>query len=86
MTIRLRLTFWYSCLLAATLIVFGCAYIFSVNLNTYGDMKDSLRKYADNYDILKSENALNQLDLDLHSNSTFTKDLYIQLSTIKKAI
>lgn len=87
MTIRLRLTLWYSCLLAATLIVFGCAIYFFVNMNTYGDMKDSLRKYADNYDILKYENALNQLDLDLHSKTNFyEKDFYVQLVNYKEGV
>ena len=44
MSIRLKLTLWYSIVLAATLVAFGFAIYLFVNFNTYREMKDRIRK------------------------------------------
>ena len=42
MSIRLRLTAWYTCILAVTLILFGSAVYGVVHYNTYSDLKKKL--------------------------------------------
>ena len=46
MSIRLKLTLWYSIVLAATLVAFGFAIYLFVNFNTYSEMKDRIRNQA----------------------------------------
>lgn len=87
MTIRLRLTLWYSGILAVALIVLCLAIFFFVNMNTYADTKEQLRDQADSYDIVKYENALNQIDLNIQKNSPFyEKDFYVQLVNYKEGV
>lgn len=61
MSIRLRLTMWYSGLLAATLVVFGVAVYFVIYHNTMQDVKDKL----------KSEGSLiqTQREIDLRTGN-----------------
>ncbi|SFE17241.1 Signal transduction histidine kinase [Paenibacillus catalpae] len=87
MTIRLRLTLWFSGILAAALIVLCVAIYFFVNMNTYADTKEQLRDQAESYDIVKYENGLNQTDLNIKRNSPFyEKDFYVQLVNYKEGI
>ncbi|WP_336774056.1 sensor histidine kinase [Paenibacillus sp. MMO-58] len=87
MTIRLRLTLWFSGILAAALIVLCVAIYFFVNMNTYADTKTQLRDQADSYDIVKYENGLNQIDLNIKRNSPFyEKDFYVQLVNYKEGV
>ncbi|CAM4355230.1 sensor histidine kinase [Paenibacillus tarimensis] len=46
MSIRLRLTLWYSGILAVTMVILGTAIYFFVNYNTYGDIKEQLKSQA----------------------------------------
>ncbi|ACT03393.1 sensor histidine kinase [Paenibacillus sp. JDR-2] len=87
MTIRLRLTLWFSGILAAALIVLCVAIYFFVNMNTYSDTKEQLRDQAESYDIVKYENGLNQIDLNIKRNSPFyEKDFYVQLVNYKEGV
>ncbi|WP_042165191.1 sensor histidine kinase [Paenibacillus gorillae] len=77
MTIRLRLTLWYSGLLAATLIVFGCAIYFFVNMNTYGEIKNSLRQQSNSIQFY-GKNFSNELKLG-GVGGLYEPDLYLQI-------
>lgn len=87
MSIRLRLTLWYSSLLAVTMIVFGiCIYVF-VNWNTYAEIKEQLRIQDSKTDIIGSTNFLDK-KLDLFVGPQFRidqKDTYIQLVNYKES-
>ncbi|RIX53207.1 sensor histidine kinase [Paenibacillus nanensis] len=78
MSIRLRLTLWYSGLLAVTLLVFGVAVYMFINWNTYNDLKEQVRKDSESMRI----NAMmffNTLDLNVEDRGILDKDVYIQL-------
>ncbi len=47
MSIRLRLTLWYSCILAVTLLLFGVALYFFLSINLYSDLKSQLKREAE---------------------------------------
>lgn len=85
MSIRLRLTLWYSGLLAATMIVFGvCIYLF-VNWNTYAEIKDQLKMTNSKIFIQRTVNFLDELDLNVVGDRSIEqKDMYIQLVNYKE--
>ncbi|MWV44136.1 HAMP domain-containing protein [Paenibacillus sp. HJL G12] len=56
MSIRLRLTAWYTCILAVTLILFGSAVYGVVHYNTYSDIKKK---------ILQQRNQITSFILDI---------------------
>ncbi|WP_308638599.1 sensor histidine kinase [Paenibacillus silvisoli] len=51
MSIRLRLTLWYSVILAVTLVAFGVAIYFFVNYNTYKEMKVKIEQQVNAINI-----------------------------------
>lgn len=81
MSIRLRLTLWYSGLLAVTLLVFGVTIYLFINWNTYTDLKEQLKVQDRNIVVTGGTNFLDQLDLDLDSRQSRIeeKDMYIQI-------
>ncbi|WP_029192141.1 sensor histidine kinase [Paenibacillus harenae] len=79
MSIRLRLTLWYSGLLAGTLLAFGVAIYLFVNWNTYADLKEQLRVQNNNFHIEPSLNFLDKINLNPSSNSIVQKDMFIQI-------
>ncbi|KAA8999638.1 HAMP domain-containing histidine kinase [Paenibacillus spiritus] len=68
MSIRLRLTAWYSGILAVMLLVFsGAIYVFFY-INTYGDLKDRLRAQAERPELLQPTlNFDGSLDLSFNN-------------------
>jgi Signal transduction histidine kinase len=87
MTIRLRLTLWFSGILAAALIVLCVAIYFFVNMNTYADTKEQLRDQANDYNVFMVEYGMNQMDLNIEKKSPFVdKDFYLQLVNYKEGI
>ncbi|MFC4775649.1 sensor histidine kinase [Paenibacillus sp. GCM10023252] len=79
MSIRIRLTLWYSGVLVATLLIFGFAIYFFVNYNTYADIKSRMHKEADNIELYAAD-FMDKLDLRArYKSGSFEKDLYIQL-------
>ncbi|MFD0590798.1 sensor histidine kinase [Paenibacillus sp. GCM10027627] len=81
MSIRLRLTLWYSGLLAATLLLFGISLYMFVNWNTYEDLREQVKKQSESLGI-NSTFFLgdNVLDLNLDRESRIEdKDVYVQL-------
>ncbi|QAY65015.1 sensor histidine kinase [Paenibacillus protaetiae] len=78
MTIRLRLTLWYSGLLAATLLGFSIVIYVLVSINTYSGIKPGLKQVADQVDIVGVINiAEQQLNLDVRSE--IGKNYYFQV-------
>ncbi len=60
MSIRLRLTLWYSGLLAVTLLVFGITIYLFINWNTYTDLKEQLRDQDRNIVVTGGTTFLDQ--------------------------
>lgn len=85
MSIRLRLTLWYSGLLAVTLLVFGVSLYWFVNWNTYNELRSQIKKQAD--EIRITGTIFNSLDLDLDRRTQIAeKDIYIQLINYHEGI
>ncbi|MBW7460561.1 cell wall metabolism sensor histidine kinase WalK, partial [Paenibacillus sepulcri] len=76
MTIRLKLTLWYSVVLAATLIAFGVAIYFFVNYNAYSDMRGRINNQTAK--LVKNIN-FNGMDLGVNGGALIDNQLYIQL-------
>ncbi|REK74532.1 sensor histidine kinase [Paenibacillus paeoniae] len=83
MSIRLRLTLWYSGLLAITLLVFGVSVYLFVNWNTYNDLKVMLKKQSSQVNVNASLLMLKDRDiLNLRLNGEsrlLDKDTFVQL-------
>ncbi|CAM4427110.1 HAMP domain-containing histidine kinase [Paenibacillus alkaliterrae] len=85
MSIRLRLTLWYSGLLAITLLAFGITIYLFINWNTYSDLKEQIRDQDRNIIVTGLTNFFDQLDLDLDRHSRIEeKDMYIQIVNYKE--
>ncbi|WP_239614938.1 sensor histidine kinase [Cohnella mopanensis] len=56
MSIRLRLTLWYSGLLAVALVAFGVIIYSIVQTNTMSDLKDNMKRIAANTDVTITSN------------------------------
>lgn len=79
MSLRLRLTLWYSGLLAGALLVFGVAFYFFTYLNTYNDLKDTVKSQAQQLGVTGTY-VFNELDLNLDRESRIQgKNTYVQL-------
>lgn len=69
MSIRLRLTAWYSALLASTLLLFGITIYLFLDINLYQDMQKRIKDTHDGTKIqMTIDNITNQLDLDISNN------------------
>lgn len=78
MSIRLRLTLWYSALLAATLLLFGVSLYMFVQWNTYNDLRKQVKNQAES--IRVTATTFSTLDLNLDRGSRIVeKDFYAQL-------
>ncbi|MGN7358261.1 sensor histidine kinase [Paenibacillus sp. SAF-054] len=73
MSIRLRLTAWYTCILAVTLILFGSAVYGVVHYNTYSDLKKKLisQRQQITTNIILDLNQGGKIDLGLDSKTDF---------------
>ncbi|WP_214630487.1 sensor histidine kinase [Paenibacillus agaridevorans] len=86
MSIRLRLTLWYSGLLAATLLVFGISLYVFMNWNTYADVKNQLKSTSDSlgFTLITQNGQLRSIDLNWESRSQLAsiqeKQMYLQLN------
>ncbi|WP_274652396.1 sensor histidine kinase [Paenibacillus humicola] len=81
MSIRLRLTLWYSVVLAATLIAFGMAVYFIIHYNSYNDLKTRTRAQAIelNNNLTVVMNLNNSLDLFVDPQANIDNEQYIQI-------
>lgn len=81
MSLRLRLTLWYSGLLAGALLIFGVAFYFFTYLNTYNDLRDTVKSQAEQLGVTGTYIFnKNKLDLNLDAESRIQgKNTYVQL-------
>lgn len=87
MSIRLRLTLWYSGLLAVTLLVFGVAVYMFINWNTYNDLREQVKEQSESLQINYNANLLyffDRLDLNVSGQGIVSKDIYVQLVNYKE--
>ena len=82
MSIRLRLTLWYSGLLAVTLLVFGIAVYMFINWNTYNDLKEQMKRESEDLRIRMDSISwmlFDKLNLDVEERSLVGKDIFVQV-------
>lgn len=85
MSIRLRLTLWYTAILATTLLMFGIVFYFLISTITTSQYKDILDKHTEKvYDRIGYSIVLSMrgwdLDIKLDDIDTFnSKKIYLQL-------
>ncbi|GMK38699.1 two-component sensor histidine kinase [Paenibacillus sp. CCS19] len=79
MSIRLRLTLWYSGLLTVTLMLLGGAIYFFTYMNSYGEVKNRLEDGAKQL-IAESSGGFNgRIYLNELTNSTIQNEFFLQL-------
>ncbi|MFP4978018.1 sensor histidine kinase [Paenibacillus sp. CN-4] len=76
MSIKLRLTAWYSGILAVMLLALSAAIYGFYYYNTYGDLKDRLREQSNEIEVTPSLNLDGTLDMQL---GVRTQNLFAQL-------
>lgn len=81
MSIRLKLTLWYSAVLAATLVAFGFAIYLFVNYNTYREMKDRIQNQTQQIQIGAT---MDFSDFAVVGSTIQDEELYIQLVKYKQ--
>lgn len=86
MSIRIRLTLWYSCLLATMLLVFGVSIYFFINWNSYQDYKDHLQRQINSIKGISPEfDFWNRLSFSIITDSSFDdKEMYYQYVNYKE--
>ncbi|MFD0717535.1 sensor histidine kinase [Paenibacillus sp. GCM10027626] len=77
MSIRLKLTLWYSSLLAMTLLILGVSIYFYVDYNTYRDVRLQIERQSKNLNLITSVDFFNQLDLNF--TNRVENNVYVQL-------
>lgn len=79
MSLRLRLTLWYSALLAGALLIFGGIVYFFISWNTFAQLKEEVRAQSQKL-VIVGTSFINSLDLNLDRESRIEgKDMYVQL-------
>ncbi|MFW5435545.1 sensor histidine kinase [Paenibacillus apiarius] len=81
MSIRLRLTVWYSVLLAFTLMLFGVSIYTFVDYNLYNDIKTRVQNEAQRLSLEPTGDWFNGIDFDVKRSDVarlLNQDLYIQ--------
>jgi two-component system, OmpR family, sensor kinase len=88
MSLRLRLTLWYSGILAVTMLLFGVALYFFLNYFLYDQVhKDLIREANDTYSRVQKSFALSQkglvLTLELESQDINSTNILLQLYNVQ---
>jgi len=78
MSIRLRLTLWYSGLLAFTMMVLGVGIYLFVHYNTYDNTREQLRSQFNQLNVHVSYNVFRDLRLNLTGRLGY-EGIYVQL-------
>lgn len=86
MSIRLRLTLWYSAVLAVTLVAFGVAIYLFVNFNTYSEPKARVKEQAMKIQITPSLDFWDRLDLKINPYTIQDQEMFIQLVNYKEGV
>jgi two-component system OmpR family sensor kinase len=76
MSIRLRLTLWYSGVLAATLVAFGMAVYFIVSYNIYSEMKNRIYEQVRDID---RDLTLDIFNFNFRTTTPIDNELYAQI-------
>jgi len=86
LSIRLRLTLWYSGLLAGALLIFGVIVYLYISWNMYDEVKDTVREKSESITITGTV-FLNTLDLNVDRYSEVDgKNIYVQLVNYKQNV
>ncbi|KRE83866.1 histidine kinase [Paenibacillus sp. Soil766] len=88
MSLRLRLTLWYSGILAITMLLFGIVLYFFLNYFLYDQIRQDVKREAENSSTrIQKSIALSQkglvVDLELESRDIYTTNTFLQLYNIK---
>lgn len=79
MSLRLRLTLWYSGLLTGALIIFGVIVYLFINWNTYAELRDMVKTESERL-VITGTLMFDTLDLNLDRQSRIEgKNIYVQL-------
>lgn len=79
MSLRLRLTLWYSAMLAGALLIFGIIVYLFISWNTYSELKEEVRTQTEKLGVTGTL-VFNSLDLNLDRQSRIEgKNMYVQL-------
>jgi len=88
MSLRLRLTLWYSGILAVTLLLFGIGLYFFLNYFLYNDVRSDLKREAETtYSRVQKNLGLSLkglvLDLELESRDFYSTNTFLQLYNVQ---
>jgi len=88
MSLRLRLTLWYSGILALTMLLFGIVLYFLLNYFLYDQVRQELQRNAeDTYSRVQKSIALSQkglvIDLELVSRDIYSTNTFLQLYNVQ---
>lgn len=86
MSIRLRLTLWYSAVLAVTLVAFGVAIYLFVNFNTFSEPKARVKEQALQIQVTPSLDFWDRLDLKINPYTIQDQEMFIQLFNYKEGV
>ncbi|MCR8659380.1 sensor histidine kinase [Paenibacillus endoradicis] len=79
MSLRFRLTLWYSGLLTGALLIFGVIVYLFINWNTYAELRDMVKTESKNL-VITGTVMFDTLDLNLDRQSRIEgKNIYVQL-------
>ncbi|MGG1552008.1 sensor histidine kinase [Paenibacillus ferrarius] len=87
MSLRLRLTLWYSGILALTMLLFGVVLYFFLNYFLYDQIRQDVKREASNSSLrVQKSIALSQkglvVDLELESRDFYSTNTFLQLYNI----
>ena len=86
MTLRLRLTLWYSGLLAGALLIFGVIVYAYISWNMLNEVKQTVQDKGESINVTGTF-FLNTLDLNVDRNAEIDgKNLYVQLVNYKQNV
>ncbi|NOU99950.1 sensor histidine kinase [Paenibacillus planticolens] len=88
MSLRLRLTLWYSGVLALTMLLFGIVLYFFLNYFLYDQIRQDLRREAGNTSLrIQKSFALSQkglvVELELENRDFYSTNTFLQLYNVK---
>ncbi len=87
MSLRLRLTLWYSGILALTMLLFGIVLYFFLNYFLYDQIRQDVKREAGNSSSrIQKSIALSQkglvVDLELESRDFYSTNTFLQLYNV----
>ncbi|KQX51795.1 MULTISPECIES: sensor histidine kinase [unclassified Paenibacillus] len=87
MSLRLRLTLWYSGILALTMLLFGIVLYFFLNYFLYDQIRQDVKREAQNTSLrIQKSFALSQkglvVDLELESRDFYSTNTFLQLYNV----